>query len=565
MKTHYFIICNIIVLLLNCVPFSPSLIHAQYTSPVLTGQRSLGSTAFDEFRGMTLTDDGGCIVAGLSGAANGDVNINKGGADFWILKFDSTFLIQWQQVLGGTKTDWARDIKPTLDAGYAVLGYSKSTNGQVSGNHGDFDFWLVKLSKNGMMEWQKTMGGSSEDNGYTVEETPDAGYICSGYSFSSDGDVNGHHALDDGWVVKLDAFRNIQWQRSLGGSLSDQIDDVILTTDDGYLLVGYTSSVDGDVTLNHGGQDMWVIKLDRNGNLLWQKSYGGTKDDAGREGVQTADGGFIIVGFSCSKNGDATTNKGGQDLWIIKIDGNGKLMWQHSYGSSKGDYAYTIEAASDGKFLVAGYSGSSNGDAIGNHGNLDMWLIMIDIQGNLLWQKNLGGTLMDVARSCGEKEDGSILVAGFTKSNDGDVSGQHGGNDGWVASLDFLTTPDESGDSGDWSRATTAPFGFSDKNPVYVALYPNPVVDRFTLHIQLSEAGSAAISASNKSASIFILNDIGQIIYSSQEVMDGELSEGFLTKKKIITMPSSAASGWYIVRVVLSDQVIARKLLYQKW
>jgi hypothetical protein len=283
------------------------------------------------------------------------------------------------------------------------------------------------------------MGGSQEDNGYTVLQTADGGYICSGYSFSPDGDISGNHGLDDGWVVKLDAMHNIQWQRSLGGSFSDQFDDVILSPDGGYLLVGYSRSKDGDITFNHGVTDLWITKLNSNGNIVWEKCYGGTKNDAAREGILTPDGGYIIVGFSQSQDGDVTVNNGKADYWIIKIDANGLLQWQRSYGSSMDDYAYNIEACVDGNYFVSGYSGYNDGDAVGNHGACDAWTIKIDPDGNLLWQKNLGGSSEDVARSAGNLADGCILVAGYTKSNDGDISGQHGNCDGWIGKLSVAT------------------------------------------------------------------------------------------------------------------------------
>ncbi|MBK6484813.1 MAG: T9SS type A sorting domain-containing protein [Chitinophagaceae bacterium] len=457
----------------------------QLNPPILTSQRSLGSSADDQFRSMSLTPDGGCILAGYSTAANGDVAMHLGQKDYWIVKLDSAFAIEWQQVLGGSKIDWARNVQCAADGGYLILGYSNSTNGQITVNQGSYDYWLVKLDQHGNLLWQKTVGGSLEDNGYTVRETVDGGYICAGFSFSADGDITGSHGMDDGWVVKLDAERNIQWQRSMGGTASDEFDDVILTADGGYMLVGYAGSANGDATINYGGFDVWLVKLDENGNTLWEKSYGGSLDDAARKGIQTSDGGFIIAGFSASGNGDATMNNGKLDYWILRVDSIGTLQWQKSLGSSGTDYAYNIVATPDGNFLITGLSGAGDGDVMGNEGGSDAWIIKMDMLGNILWQKNLGGSMEDVARSCAQLPDGSVIVVGFTMSGDGDVTGQHGGYDGWVAKLCFTSDFYFDGDQDGFGNALlhvsacSAPQGYvsnnADCNDSNSSIYPDAI------------------------------------------------------------------------------------------
>src|SRR5690606_36383484 len=162
---------------------------------------------------------------------------------------------------------------------YILTGSSESNDGDVSGNHGNFDCWIVRLDNIGNIQWQKSLGGSQEDSSGQIQQTFDGGYIMVGYSRSNNGDVSGNHGHYDYWVVKLDMSGNIQWQKSLGGSGVDMAHSIQQTIDGGYIVAGLSQSNDGDVTGNHGGADYWIVKLDDNGNIDWQKSFGGTGSD----------------------------------------------------------------------------------------------------------------------------------------------------------------------------------------------------------------------------------------------------------------------------------------------
>ena len=169
------------------------------------------------------------------------------------------------------------------------------------------------------IEWQKSLGGTNDENAYSIQQTADGGYIAAGYSKSSNGDVTGNHGFYDYWVVKLDGAGNIQWQKCLGGTSYDQAFSIQQTADGGYVVAGWSYSNDGDVTGNHGGDDYWVVKLDTAGIIQWQKSLGGTNDDYAQSIQQTADWGYVIAGGSGSNDGDVTGNHGGADYWIVKL------------------------------------------------------------------------------------------------------------------------------------------------------------------------------------------------------------------------------------------------------
>ncbi|MEN6342770.1 MAG: hypothetical protein ABFC89_09450, partial [Methanospirillum sp.] len=246
---------------------------------------------------------------------------------YWVVKLDGTGAIQWQKLLGGSSPDEGYAIQQTSDGGYILFGYSQSsTSGDVTGtNHGSDDYWVVKLSGTGATQWQQLLGGSGRDSGQSVQQTLDGGYILFGYSQSSaSGDITGsNHGGIDYWVVKLDGTGAIQWQTLLGGSSSDEGTAIRQTPDGGYILVGYSeSSASGNVLgTNHGGYDCWVVKLDDTGAIQWQELAGGSGYDLGSSVQLTADGGYILVGYSqSSASGDITgTNHGFFDAWIVKL------------------------------------------------------------------------------------------------------------------------------------------------------------------------------------------------------------------------------------------------------
>ena len=406
--------------------------QAQTIPPGVGWQRTYGGSGNEEFRAMELTNDGGFIAVGLTNSVDGDVSMNAGGDDYWIIKSDSVGNIQWQKVYGGSGTDWARSISKTSNGGYIVAGYSQSNNQDVSGNHGRYDFWILKLDSVGNIIWKKCFGGSEFDNAYRAIETSDGNYLVVGFTESSDGQVSGFHGGQDYWILKLDPDGNILWTKTMGGSGEDQASCVIETPDHNYLVAGYSESGDGDVTDHIGQQDMWVVKLSEAGDVIWKKSYGGTHDDGARWITSASDGGYVICGSSNSLNYDVTLNHGSYDYWIVKLDTNGSLVWQKSLGGSDFEYSYYIAQDKDQNYLVAGYSYSNNGDVSGAKGSEDYWLVKVDRLGNLLWQKTFGGSLGDECRVVMVKKNGSYLLAGFTNCTDGDVTFKHGSEDAWI-------------------------------------------------------------------------------------------------------------------------------------
>ncbi len=416
-------------LFLNLFSFKAS---AQF---VIDWQKSLGGSDWDSAWDIHQTTDGGYIIAGNSASIDGDLTINYGGRDYWIVKLTNSGEISWQKSFGGSNSELALSIEQTADEGYIVAGQSSSVDGNVTGNNGGNDFWIVKLTNDGDIEWENSLGGSEFDSAYSIQQTIDSGYIIAGRSSSNDADVTGNHGNSDYWVVKLTNSGNIVWQKSIGGTGNDNATSIQQTSDGGYIVAGDSDSTDGDVTGNHGNSDYWIVKLTNSGNIEWQKSIGGTGNDNATSIQQTIDGGYIIAGDSDSTDGDVTGNHGNSDYWIVKLTNSGNIEWQNSYGGTSDDSADFIQQISDGGYIVTGDSSSADGDTTSNQGLSDVWILKLTNSGNIDWQKSIGGSDSEISKMIRQTNDGAYIALCRSRSLDGDVIGNHGNNDYWIVKL----------------------------------------------------------------------------------------------------------------------------------
>jgi hypothetical protein len=369
--------------------------------------------------------------------------------------------VLWQEELGGTNYDLFTDVIITSDGGSVALGWTMSNDGDVTGYHANEDVWVVKLNTTGSIQWQKTLGGSGDDRGYELQQTADGGYILTGFTTSTDGDISFTHGTVDAWLVKLDSIGTLEWEKTLGGSLWDFGRSVCQTYDNGYFIGGYTQSNDGDVSGNHdttgNTYDGWVIKTDSAGNIQWQRAFGGTGNsgDGFYSVQQTLDSGYVVAGYANSVDGDVLGYHGGvgADMWILKLDTSGAVQWQRALGGTGsgsglyGDIAESIRQTSDGGYIIGGETDSFDGDVTGNNGGLyDCWIVKLDSAGAIQWQQALGGTSSEHGYSVHQTMDGGYIMAGNTFSNNGDVTSYHGSGDAWVLKLDSAGTIE-------WGRA----------------------------------------------------------------------------------------------------------------
>lgn len=306
------------------------------------------------------------------------------------------------------------------------------------------------------IEWKVCLGGTGIEGAtfnfaLPVLQTSDGGYIAAGNARTNNGYVQGIHSISlDMWVVKTDSQGNFQWQKCLGSQGGESAASIEQTTDGGYIVAGYTSVSGGDVVGHHGSGDMWIVKLDSLGNLVWQQCIGGTGGEIAHSIKQTTDGGYIVAGTADFNQGMVSGHHAPSqttDMWVVKLDSLGVLVWQKCLGGSGADVAYSIAQTNDGGYIVAGTTETkNNGDVTGNHtyydvgsasykASVDYWVVKLDSSGFLEWQKCLGGTGEDVAFSIQPTAEGGYIVAGRTASTNGDVSIAIGSRDAWIVKL----------------------------------------------------------------------------------------------------------------------------------
>ncbi|XZF12883.1 T9SS type A sorting domain-containing protein [Chitinophagaceae bacterium MMS25-I14] len=429
---------NLVILLL--LFFTCGHLGAQ---PNIQWQKCIGGSSTEDGASIRPTADGGYIVCGQTMSADGDMTGKHNAADCWVAKLSHTGSTEWEKTLGGNGEEGPGYIQQTADGGFILTTFTISNDGDVSGNHGSEDYWVVKLSATGNIEWQKTLGGSDIEEPHFIQQTEDGGYFVAGYTVSVDDDVTNHHGSTpnaDGWVVKLDASGNIVWQKTLGGSGADGVFSARQTTDNGYILSGYSTFADGDVSVNNGKSDFWIVKLSDTGSIEWQKSMGGSEDDFALYAQQTLDGGYIAAGLSYSDNGDVVGhhgNSGINDGWVIKLSASGTVQWQRALGGSAGDDVFSLVQNADSSYTIAGSTESGDGDLSGiSNTNNNLWIAELSASGTTIqWQKCFGGSGSDVAESISLTPDKYYIISGQTTSNDGDVSGNHGGYDAWIVKL----------------------------------------------------------------------------------------------------------------------------------
>ena len=429
MSNHSLFIFSIIFLLLPLTSLS--------AQAELKWVKNFGGSDQDFATSIWQTTDDGYIVAGSSRSMDGDFEENNGLADIWVMKLDPNGNPEWQRNFSGSGWDAIESIKQTTGGGYIAAGWSDSNDGDVGGNNGNKDAWLLKLDPYGNLEWEKNFGGSEDDSVRSIQQTEDGGYIAAGKSYSTNGDVSGNNGSSDYWVIKVDPIGNLEWEKNFGGSALDFASTIQQTLDGGFIVTGRCDSTNGDITENNGSSDYWLVKLNSVGNLEWEKNFGGSSFEFASSILQTTDGGFIAAGWSGSDDGDVGENNGDFDSWILKLDPFGNLEWEKNFGGSDGDFAVSIQQTTDGGYIIANRSDSNDGDIGGNNGDYDSWILKLDSFGNLEWEKNFGGSGWDVIWSIQQTTDGGYICAGQADSNDGDVEENNGDLDFWI----FKITP----------------------------------------------------------------------------------------------------------------------------
>lgn len=431
--------------------------------PSIVWDKTIGGSQADRLGSVQQTSDGGYILGGYSESDAGyDKSQNqKGDGDYWMVKLNASGNKQWDRTIGA-KGEIIQDVvvQQTSDGGYIVGGTANADAGfdkSEDRKGGEADYWVVKLDASGNKQWDKTIGGNDNDFFSIVRQTTDGGYILGGFSLSGAGFDKSENpkSFSDYWIVKLDAAGNKKWDKTIGGSGGgSSMADIWQTSDGGYILGGSsTSNAGGDKSenlrggLNDGG-DFWVVKLDAGGNKQWDKTIGGSDFENLRSIQQTANGGYILGGFSTSKTGfDKSENsKGGHDYWIVKLNANGIKAWDKTIGGSKNDQLSSLQQTADGGYILQGASDSPLGmdktdNPKGGLGRPDYWVVKLDASGKKQWDKTIGGNDSEFVslaqQSIQQTADGGYILGGssFSAAGSDKTESPRGFSDYWVVKL----------------------------------------------------------------------------------------------------------------------------------
>jgi len=471
---------------------------------------------------MIQTSDHGFLIIGSTSGNSGDVSGFHGvfAGDAWALKIDSIGSIEWQKCLGGTSYDGG--VKAIeVENGYVIACDGGSFDGDQTGNHGSTDFWLIHLDYFGNIVWERSYGADFTEMVYGLSTTPDGGIVVSGLSRSvNNGDVQGSYyttgAVGDAWVIKLDSIGNLQWQKCVGGSNTESYGDNVVDELGNIYLIPLSGSIDFDVTCRSNlFGNGWLVKLDSTGRVLWDKCYGGSGGGMFYS-ITIKDNLILMSGSTGSSDGDLSHFYGYLDAWILVTDTAGNKIFSQSYGGSLTDEFFDAKFTYDNKILAGGTTRSDDYDVSKRHGGAESWLVCVDMSGSLIWQNTYGGSGDEAIKSILPLEDGRIAMASFTSSiNDGDVTGFHWLTDIWFTLLDMTT-------------------GINTNLVEQFLVFPQPFSTSFTLQLPTPEL-------KNLGCQIEMYDIKGRVINLSSSISENKIR---------ITPDVSLASGMYFVQVI---------------
>ena len=350
--------------------------------------KTFGGSNGDYGKSVQQTADGGFIIVGYTSSSGPE------WSEVYLIKTDGSGSKQWSETFEVSGQEWGESVQQTADGGFIIVGYTSSSGPAL------YDVYLIKTDSSGKEQWSSTFGGSGEDRGNSVQQTADGGFIITGYtsSFSA--------ALYDVYLIKTDGSGKEQWSKTFGGSSENLGYAVKQTADGGFIIAGHTRSYGAE------DHDVYLIKTDVRGNEQWSKTFGGSGWDWGFSVQQTTDGGFIVAG------GTHSFGVGKSDVYLIKTDDRGGEQWSKTFGGSNYDRGYSVQQTADGGFIIAGYTSSFGA------GSYDVYLIKTDDRGSEQWSKTFGGSGHERGESVQQTVDGGFIIAGHTNSfgaGEGDV------------------------------------------------------------------------------------------------------------------------------------------------
>jgi len=481
---------NLLLLIAVVLSYHPALL-SQILDTMWT--KTYGGTDYDIGNSVQQTSDGGYIITGAA------KSFSAGDYDVGLLKTDPNGNLVWLKMFGGPNLDVGYSVQQTTDGGYIIAGKTESYSLGLG------DVWLFKTDSTGNLVWSKTFGGTLDEYGSSVKQIAGGGYIIAG-STTSFG-----YGSADVWLLKTDPIGNLVWSKTLGGINLDIGLSVAVASDGGYVVTGRQSSISA------GGEDVGLLKTDTDGNLLWFRNFGGTENDGGEDVKETADGGFIITGYT------ASFTLGQKDVWLIKTDSEGIQQWSKSFGGTLNDVGYSVVQSQDGGYIVAGVTNSFGA------GSADMGLLKTDSLGNLIWITSIGGPNADVATDIMRTSDGGYIITGVTDSFGAGL------DDVWLVKLE----PD----------ITSVEKNLITKNYNLSQNYPNPFNPNTIIRWQQPETGLATLK---------IYDVLGREVTT---LVNEELSAG---EYKVEFNGNGLTSGIYFYKLKSGSFVETKKMILLK-
>lgn len=353
------------------------LLHPVEVSAASFWARAIGGASDDWLQVALPTADGGYLLAGNT------YSYGAGKLDLALVKVNASGVISWQRTYGGSGDDYFRSVRQSSDWGYVIAGSSTSYGA------GNADAWLMKITSAGEIEWQRTYGTGGADFLYSAEPLSGGGWIVAGETAAAG-------AESDAWLMKLDQNAAIVWQKKYGGTATDYLTFGVEVSGGGYLAIGQTSS------FGRGSEDVWLISVDASGNVRWQRAYGGTGIDYCYTVHSTSSGSYILAGTTTS------AGAGNNDGWLAKMSPAGDIVWAKTFGGVDDDNFYAVDVTADGGFVVAGSTRSFGA------GDSDAWLVRLDSQARVRWQRTYGSSSHEDFRSVSRTSDGGLVAAGST-------------------------------------------------------------------------------------------------------------------------------------------------------
>jgi hypothetical protein len=462
----------------------------QPLSPVVNWQQRLGGSSDEAWESMCTAEDGSIVVCGYTSSINGDAGEGQGGTDAWVAKFSSAGQLIWKKRYGGSKLDFANAVALGDGGGFIVAGVSYSNDGDVFENHGYSDAWLLKINDQGEKEWSCLYGGECFEEAVAVQRSVKGGYVVVGGT-CSDGMMyqSEHRGLYDGWVFHIDRVGKMIWQHNVGGSGNDYLYHMDQGSDGEWILSGETNSIDGDIIINNGKSDAWLVCMSQDGIFHWSRTYGGEGNDRFFSAHRTLNGTLLASGYF----------QRGVDFegWIVKADNGGQLHKQAFYGGGGGDYLVGAVLTHDGGGIFCG-STSSIIEGFSNSGsNGDAWLIKTDSNLNVQWQYIAGGEGADAFVGLSFAGNNRLYMAGYTSSSGETLPVSHGMQDTWLVGMiaDLVNEVNEQ----------------ELKQPLNI--FPNPVSSMGVFYL-LSQSGDSYTDA-------WILSSSGSILRYYKNVSNG--------------------------------------------